>query len=186
MVALPHVAEGDILKERLIRAAALFRLAVVILVFVTVLLELTVGFLIPLVYGDRFRDSIMLAQILIVGGMAASLRRTLGDSFRGLGRPLLATCSEVVGWVVAVAGILWLTPLLGPVGAADAVTLSFVASLAVSIVLATFVAGITLSQLIVVRPHDVQAAFALAHELTRVVDLYRSKTQRTSPDVRVK
>jgi O-antigen/teichoic acid export membrane protein len=186
MVALPHVAVGGTLKEQMIRAASIFRLAVVILAVVTVLLEATSGFLIPLVYGDKFGASIPLVQVLVVGGMAAALRRTLGDSFRGLGRPILATFSEVAGWAVAAIGLVVLAPRLGVLGAADAVALSFVASLVVAILLAIIVIGMAPTQLLVIRGSDVRTAIVLARQLSRATIVLLPRAPRATRDVRLK
>jgi O-antigen/teichoic acid export membrane protein len=174
MVALPQVAEGNTYAHQVQVAASMFRLSVILLLAVAIPLELGVRWLIPLIYGEQFRAATSIAQVLLVAAVAASLRRTLGDCFRGLGQPVKATVSEVAGWVVGATGLLLLVPRFGALGVADAVLICFATSLFTSIVLALR-AGFEPGRLLLLRAEDFRAAYMVVRELTRALPLSRGR-----------
>jgi O-antigen/teichoic acid export membrane protein len=170
MVALPHVAMGETEGARLQAVGSMFRLGLLLILGVTIPLELAIGFLLPLVYGAEFAGAVPLAQILIIGTMAASLRRTLGDCLRGLGHPMRATIPEAVGWLIAGAGMLFLVPTMSAMGAAIAVVLSFLTALGLSFAFAA-ASGVPLGELLLPRAEDLSAARSLGRELVQLLNL---------------
>jgi O-antigen/teichoic acid export membrane protein len=104
--------------------------------FVTVLLvEGVVGFLTPLLFGDAYNGSVVLARILLVGALCLSSRRVLAECLKGAGFPFAGTVAEVASWLV-LAPALVLLLRNGAVGVAWAVALSFAGSLVVLIAMA--------------------------------------------------
>jgi O-antigen/teichoic acid export membrane protein len=97
---------------------------------VVLVLELTVGWLVPVFFGDEFAGAVPLTRILLVAALFLSTRRVLTDGAQGLGRPGLGTIAEVSSWV-------FLLPALGiftPIWAARGVAVALAVSAALSFV----------------------------------------------------
>jgi len=129
MVAFPRVAErfgrGG---ARAVAVQALF--ATVLLAGGTVvLLELTMGWLVPFFFGAKFAPSVAIARIMLIGTFCFSMRRVLGDALRGVNKPLPATVAEVLGWAAYGALIVPLATHWGARGGALAIVLSAAISL---------------------------------------------------------
>jgi O-antigen/teichoic acid export membrane protein len=108
LVAYPHVAG---LTGRS-QARALVRLAVttsIVTGLTVVALELTVGIIIPLFFGERYTESVPVARVLLLSAFLFGISRVLSDSLQGAGRPLDGTIAEAVAWVtLALAlGVFW-------------------------------------------------------------------------------
>lgn len=86
--------------------------------------------LISFFFGSDFSGAAGPARILLVGAVAASLQRTIGDGLRALGDPAASTFGEAVSWIVLTPGILILPPAFGLEGVALAVAASYCAGLA--------------------------------------------------------
>jgi O-antigen/teichoic acid export membrane protein len=133
MITYPRVAAADDrLRLRIIRRD--FALGVAICGSVTLGLILAVPWLLPFFFGSEFGPARVSAQILLVAGFFASIRRILVDGTRGLGRPTWGAIAEL------------LTLLALP---AAAVVAGFTDSLAA---LAVVLAGGNLLGLLVVAP----------------------------------
>ena len=89
--------------------------------------------LVNLVYGDAFIGAAPILRLLVVGGVAASLYRVLADGLRGMGKPLQATKVEVISLFFGVPSIYLITKISGVTGAAAAVSLTSLISLAITI-----------------------------------------------------
>jgi O-antigen/teichoic acid export membrane protein len=159
MVAFPSVAAQDE-EAGLQSAAAIFRASLLLNLATALAIGGGAWLLVPLVYGDAFSGATPILQVLVVGIVAASLRQVLGDCMRGLGKPIAATVGEVASWVVAVVGLITLVPLLGTVGAAVAVSASYVSALTVVIFFAQR-AGLSIRSLFVLGRRDAKTLFAL-------------------------
>lgn len=73
---------------------------------VALLLQATVGFLVPALYGAAFTPAIGVVRILLVATLFFGLRRLLSDIARGLGKPHFGSIGEV-------ASIMVTLPLVG-------------------------------------------------------------------------
>jgi O-antigen/teichoic acid export membrane protein len=91
---------------------------------VVIVLELTVGRLIPFLVTDKFAGAVPITRILLVSALFLSARRVLTDGTNGLGKPVYGTIAEVSSWIFLVPGLAVLTPLLGAKGVALALTIS--------------------------------------------------------------
>jgi O-antigen/teichoic acid export membrane protein len=172
MVTLTQVARGITPNERRRMVASMFRLALTLVLVSSILLELAVGPLIGLIYGSSFVPATPIARVLIIGAASASLRRTLGDGLRGLGHPLMATSSEIVGWCVGGVSLAILIPRMGPLGAAIAVSLSFISALMASVIFAMR-SGVSVWSLFRPGLDDLRAALSVGAELGRFIQLDR-------------
>jgi O-antigen/teichoic acid export membrane protein len=164
MVALPQVASARGQAERVAMIGGIFRLSLGLSLFAAALILLTAGLVVPLVYGSQFADAVSIARVLAVAMALAALRQVLGDCLRGAGWPLRATLSEVVGWLVAIFGLIILVHRAGATGAALAVSLSYASSLAVSAFFAWRL-GVSPGKLLVPRRSDVTMATSIVKQV---------------------
>jgi O-antigen/teichoic acid export membrane protein len=79
---------------RVIRRAVLAVLAFNSLIVVPLILAMPV--LILFFFGEEFRSSVPLARILLLGAVLLSARRAIVEGQRGLGRPEVSTCAELI------------------------------------------------------------------------------------------
>jgi len=157
MVALPEIAAATPTRigstiGKLVRLAVIFNLLVAGTIFVLA------GTLVPIIYGHQYAPAILLARILIVATVAASLKQVMGDCLRGAGRPLSGTIAEVVGWPVAAIGLAILVPRFGSIGAATAVLICYGSGVLASALLARPL-GISFSDLFIPRRSDFDQAW---------------------------
>jgi O-antigen/teichoic acid export membrane protein len=101
-----------------------FGIAWVLAGAIVIALELSIGWLLPLLFGDEFSDAVPLTRILLVGALLYSVRRVLIDGARGAGRPGLGSAVELVSFVTLLAGIAVLAPIFGAEGIATAVAIA--------------------------------------------------------------
>jgi O-antigen/teichoic acid export membrane protein len=90
--------------------------------------------LLPLIFGDIFRDHFLTVVALIVANVFAGMNQLLGDAFRGLGETRPPMWAEGTGFVVTVIS---LVPLVRAYGATGAAAVSVVAYAATTAVLLT-------------------------------------------------
>lgn len=136
LVAFPAVAR-EATAEAARRVAWSYLWIIIGLAGVIVcLLLLTISTLIPLFFGDEFRESVDLAYILLAGAFFTAVRRVLAESMRGRGQPGAGTAAEAgaVVWLLAMLAIL--VPTAEATGAAIALASSQVASLAILVAIA--------------------------------------------------
>ena len=99
------------------------------------LLLFSVSTLIPLVFGEDFRDSVRLAYILLLGAFFTSVRRVLAECLRGRGQPGAGTTAELAAMVWLLIALALLIPTMGLTGAAIAMASSQVASFTLLLVI---------------------------------------------------
>jgi O-antigen/teichoic acid export membrane protein len=94
-------------------------------------LWLAVTYLLPLVYGDRFRPAIEPAHILLIGLAAEGVAGVITAFLYGIGQPGLNSLAMGAGVLVTVVLDLVLIPRFGAIGAAAASSAAYVSSTAV-------------------------------------------------------
>ena len=131
MVGYPHIAaERD--GARAWQSTWRFvGLAAVVCAALVVVLELTVGWLLPLFFGAEFSDAVGHVRLLIIATLLISLRRVLGDAVRGVGHPSLGSIPEVLSWIVLLPCLALLTSTHGTAGVRVSLILASLASLAI-------------------------------------------------------
>lgn len=134
LIALPHIASRSSSKSRRVAVVRFVAFGGMVLVVTVVVLEASVGLLIPMLFGDVFLGSVQLAQILLVGVLCLSVRRVLAESLKGAGFPLAGTVAEVSSWLVLLPALV-VTLQGGVVGVAWSVSISFAFSLCVLVTL---------------------------------------------------
>jgi O-antigen/teichoic acid export membrane protein len=81
-------------------------------------LLLVIPWLLPLIYGDAFRQSVLPAEILVVAAVLLGGKQILTGACYGLGTPFLVSQAEIASLACTVVGLLLLLRPLGIVGAA--------------------------------------------------------------------
>jgi hypothetical protein len=99
------------------------------------LLILAMPRLIPIIFGDSFRDAVPAGQVLLVGTTLSASRRIRGECARGIGSPGVSSWAEASMYPWLAVGVPWLMMTHGIVGLAAALTVGYALALWVSIVL---------------------------------------------------
>ena len=129
MVAYPKIAAAKAAARELVHTYLV--LVFIVAGIVVVLLEVTVRWLIPWLFGSDFQGAVTTAQILLVAAFLLAVRRVYQDVAQGLGNPISSSVAELVDLSVALPLIAIAAPLWGIEGAAVALTAGAAASLAV-------------------------------------------------------
>jgi len=83
---------------------------------------------VPALFGRAFQGAVPLAALLVPATVMLGMNQVLSTAFRGIGRPEIASTSEVVGVAVTIAALAALLPRYGVYGAATASLLAYSAS----------------------------------------------------------
>ena len=135
-VAYPYVA-AELDRDAARRAMwKFFFLGFGLSALVVAVLELMVGDLISLFFGEDFTEATSIAQILLLASLFVAGRRVLTDGVNGLGYPGYGTVAEVTSWILLLPGLAILLPWFGAEGVALALAISWGASLLLLILLA--------------------------------------------------
>jgi O-antigen/teichoic acid export membrane protein len=105
-------------------------------------------FLIRLVFGGAFAGSILACRILLPGALMIGLNQVLYNGASALGRPGLPSCAEGISMAVTAIGLYLLIPRYGYIGAAIVSSIAYTISLAVMLVLAHRLLGLSLPVLL--------------------------------------
>ena len=103
-------------------------------------LEATVGWLLPLFFGERFSPAVGLSRILLISALLSGARRVLADGARGAGYPGLGAVAEATVWISLLPAAAALAPASGAKGVAIALVVATGLGLGV-LVTALFVVG---------------------------------------------
>ena len=86
--------------------------------------------ILPVVFGNRFQDSIIPLLCLLPGIVAGSASRVLANDIAARGRPELNMVTSVLVVIVNIMGNIFLIPSFGLAGAAAATTIAYTLNLA--------------------------------------------------------
>jgi O-antigen/teichoic acid export membrane protein len=120
-VSFPRIASRTLSAARLRRLqrwALLSSAAVGVALLLPVVV--TAPWLVPLVFGDGFRDAVPLVALLAPAGLLLAGGRVCGDLLKGHGRPLAVAGAQAVAAVATVVMLAALVPPFGVFGAAVA------------------------------------------------------------------
>lgn len=153
-IVFPRVAQG-----RLDVLAPAFRTTAVILLVTQGLVALSSPVVVPVLFGESFREAVPLALILAPAWLLTALTPVLAHALAGCGYPAPGSAAQLVGLVVTVIGLAVSLPTLGATGAA-------ITSLAASCVVLGYLLrstvshlGISQRELLVLRGADVATAY---------------------------
>jgi len=112
-VASPRVSRGD----RTLAARGM-RVLLLIVTVAAGLLAIAVPWVLPLLFGSRFSDAIVMTWILLAASIPGQGAFVLSALLTAAGRPGLVTIGELLALAVTVPGLVLLLPSLGGIGAA--------------------------------------------------------------------
>ncbi|KPJ68657.1 hypothetical protein AMJ44_05835 [candidate division WOR-1 bacterium DG_54_3] len=111
---------------------------VFLLTFILVLVLALLGrFVITLLFGAAFQDSVILMYILLPGILALGITRVLGGHFQGSGRPELGTLMVAFSFAETIILDIILIPRMGVLGAAIASSIAYITSAVVGLFIFT-------------------------------------------------
>ncbi len=102
----------------------------------SIIIILAIPYLLPLFFGEKFSESVILAQILMIGALLISSRRILVEALRGLGYPLVSTISEVVMYPILIIIGVYLLNKYAVFGLALSISIGYAVAFSVSLITA--------------------------------------------------
>lgn len=99
IVAYPDVAAHSDAEAQRAVAVRYVALSIGACALVALPVMVVMNRLVVLFFGDDFAGAAPIAQVLLLAGVALGVRRTLTDVIRGMGRPGLASISEIMIWL---------------------------------------------------------------------------------------
>jgi O-antigen/teichoic acid export membrane protein len=147
-------------------AAAVFRAATLVTVFLAGVLVAAAPFLCVTIFGEDFRGSIIDLRILAFGAFGIVALKQLGNALTAQGKPTLASAAISIGFLSTLGLDILLIPPYGGIGAALASSLSYTAAGVAVIVIFSRALRISSSALLP-RRVDVASLMRLFREIIR-------------------
>lgn len=122
-----------------------------------VVLAAASAFIIPVLIGPAFSSAVPIAVLLVLAVVFLGMNEILLTAFRGIGRPDIASASQVIGLAVTVVALTVLLPRWGVYGAAAASLLSYGSTHAYLLRRTVVTFGISMTSLIVLTRKDLDA-----------------------------
>lgn len=119
-------AESKDGKENSEKTQILLRIAIPLLSIIALLLILMMKFIIPIIYGDKYNESIPVTQILIVGFVFYSISYFLGLDLAGKGKPLVQIKSLLLPFILCVVFNFFSIEAWGVIGAAYSTSIALI------------------------------------------------------------
>lgn len=126
-VLFPWIADKP-KKEAAMFTAYVLRNVFFITVIVVILLILFGELIITILFGETFRESVILMYTLLPGILGLGITKILGAHFQGSGRPELGTLMVAFSLVETIILDIILIPKMGTLGAAVASSVAYVTS----------------------------------------------------------
>lgn len=129
----PEIAAHATPQQRWLAVRRMLLLSAEILVIVNVVLAATVPFILPVLFGDQFRSSIPVAEVLLLSGSILAIKRVAVDAMRGAGEAQVGTHAELLSLAVFLVACAPFALWLGGPGVALALLLGATSGSAVLI-----------------------------------------------------
>jgi O-antigen/teichoic acid export membrane protein len=110
------------------------RNSIPLMLFSALAIGLLSSFLIPILYGNEFAQSILPLQILLPGIIAFGLAKILTNHLHGMGKPHYGSIVTMCSLILTILFDMLLIPKIGIIGAAAATTIAYTISLLLTIV----------------------------------------------------
>jgi O-antigen/teichoic acid export membrane protein len=153
MVLSPCIARASA-PERATMLTLLFRRYWTVSIVVAAAIAIALPATIPLVYGREFQQSVLPAQVLVLGTLFLGGKDVLAGAAQALGDPWLGSRTEIVSAVATVVLLLVLLPTLGIMGAATASLVAYAIQLGLLVLGLKQAYGISPGELLELRVHE--------------------------------
>jgi O-antigen/teichoic acid export membrane protein len=153
-------------ERRVEQALKTFRALTAITIMTIAVAALAGAFLLPIVFGDTYRGSVVPYLCLLPGAVGYAAISVFSSALMSSPKPLLSSLGPVVALVVGVALDFALIPPFGATGAGVAASAAFIAGGVASELAYRSVAGFSRAQL-VPRASDVREFLLMARSLVR-------------------
>lgn len=153
-VLFPKIAmeEDEVKKKEFTPIVA--RTVLWITILAALIIFLLSQWLISFLYSQTFLPAVAPLKILLLGTVAIGLSQILGNDIAGRGRPILNVYANIVGFIsLVVLSVLWI-PKYGIEGAAWASTVSYVATLIISLLFYVRISGNSLTAVLLPKRTD--------------------------------
>lgn len=160
-----HSADAKEAKAFSHRIAKLFRVTIVVGLGFSVFLSCIAPWLIPLVYGDEFMNSILALQLLMPGVFFMITFKILNMDLAGQGRPGISMLVTIPAVLINVIFNYFLIPKYGAFGASIASSISYsVIGVGITIIFQR-VSGVPYSKLLIIKRQDFNFLYSLKIKL---------------------
>jgi O-antigen/teichoic acid export membrane protein len=164
---LPRITGADSVSAKHMAASACRHTVGGALISAAVLVP--VGLLIPVLFGEAYRPSVVPFFLLLPGLGAYALAPVLSTYFSGqLGRPIITSLFAAMSLVMDVLLVLVLVPSLAVPGAALASTLAYIATIVAMVAYFRRLTGVELGEMFAVRRGDLAAYRSVFDPLLRL------------------
>jgi O-antigen/teichoic acid export membrane protein len=119
-------AESKDSTENSKKTQILFRVAIPILTVIALLLILTMKYILPIMYGDKYNASVPVTQIMVIGFVFYSVCYFLGMDMAGRGKPIIQIKSLLLPFILCVIFNYFGVIYFGVVGAAVSTSLALI------------------------------------------------------------
>lgn len=160
-ILFPRIASGD--KKAMEEHTPLVSRNILwITALGALILYITSGWLIPLLYSSAFLASVKSLQILLIGIVALSPARVLSGDISGRGYPLQGSIVNLITLVInIILNLIWI-PRFGIEGAAWATSVSYSATLVGQLYIYNKISGISIYKVLIPQKADLQLYKKLA------------------------
>jgi len=134
VVFVPKISKSSN-DQRLVLFPRLTRLLILTLISVSVIFVIFLPFFVEIIYGNQFKDTVLLAYILIPGTVALAVVRTSNTTFTQSGRPLIKTYVRGSGFILNIIILISLISYFGMYAPMISITISYLFMLFVSLLL---------------------------------------------------
>ena len=117
-IIFPRVASQLIPSESIRILIQGIHMAVLIGLILIVTLLIITPYILPLIFGNNFKQAVPAAMILIVAGVITNINNVMENGHAGLGKPVIALLSESIGLIATIVALIFLLRPLGIIGAA--------------------------------------------------------------------
>jgi O-antigen/teichoic acid export membrane protein len=126
-----------------------------------------VDWLIPLLYGEAFRDSATVLKVLLIGIVSMGIAHIIANDLAGRGLPMLNSNHAILAAAINVAINLYLIPEYGLIGAAIATSISYTAMLLAKIIVFLQITRIRVYDLFLPSAFDARILRSLLRQARR-------------------
>lgn len=124
-VYMPLISSTKKISEKFKMTRKILLNFLLINIGLTILYLIVLPILIPILYGNEFRDSIFISFILLIGFLFFNFKIVLSSIIQGFGKPIIVSYSEIIGFIVLIIIVYPCTNLYGIMGASSAISFSY-------------------------------------------------------------